>query len=556
MASGSHESSTSTGNRGVGNSGQPPEGSGRVLTQNIAGAKSVGDFISTTLGPCGMDKLLLDTDDAEEGLSEYFEVTNNGAYLLKRVPFQSPGARVVARVAAAQEERCGDGTTTTAIYASEILRAVEPLLEQGIHPSTIVSGVDFAIEVATEALRDESQAVSINDSEQLQSIAKTAIQGKTADAIVETLSEWAVDAVQTLATDEEDGVQVNTDLVQVESLRAGTLSDTELIDGMVLKKSFAGTYEPTELQNPTIAIVTEGIARAETIRHRLSSDSNSSTQEVEYGLSDPKSVEAFAEYEIEHVTELLDPLVAADVDVVLVGDRVEDELLPHFDDAEIAVVRNARAGRMKKVARATGATINKHLREFTPDDVGETAQLEWRRYPAIEQNAILFWGGAGEQVVSVLAHGSTWMSGWELERNVMNAIQSVSLTVEHDGIVPGGGAIETTIARRLRTTASTVGDRRSLVIEAVADAIEGIPKALTRNAGMDTIQTITSLRAAHSNGTKTTGVLSDERTVGEVVESGILEPAESKRYGLEAAGSVATTILRIDDLIVSNDSSN
>ncbi len=549
MASRSETSSSSLRQREQADSQESAGGSGDVLSQNITGAKIVGDFIATTLGPRGMDKLLYDTDDADDGLGNYFEVTNNGAYLLKRLPFQSPGGRVIARVAAAQEERCGDGTTTTAIYASEILRAVEPLIEQGLHPTTIASGIKEAVTIATETIHAESRPVTLSDDELLTAVAQTTLQGKTAEPILDTLSQWSVEAVRTLAQEHESEVRVNTDLVQIESLRSGTITDTELVDGMVLKKSFAGNYEPTNLDNPNIAVVTQGFARAEAIRHRLSSDSHSSTQTVTYDLSDPDSVDAFADFEVEHVTELLEPLIAADVDVVLVGDRVEDELLPYFDAAEIAVVRNARTDRMQKVARATGATINTHLRDFDSTDTGKTARLERRRYPGIEQNALLFWGGAGEQVVSVLAHGSTWMSGWELERNIMNAIRSVSAAVESGHVVPGGGAIEITVARQLREDAPAVGGRESLVIEAVADALEGIPKTLARNAGMDLVNTLTTLRAAHWNSRKETGVLGQERVVGNVVEQGILEPATSKRYALEAAASVATTILRIDDVL-------
>lgn len=524
-----------------------------VLTHNIIGAKIVGDFISTTLGPRGMDKLLLDKDDAEEGLTTYFEVTNNGAYLLKRLPFESPGARVIARVAAAQEERCGDGTTTTAIYASEILRAVEPLIEQGLHPTTVISGIEKAVNLCTETIHNKSIPIDLSHDDLLRSVARTTLQGKTAEPIIDSLSQWSVDAVQTIAQEQAEGVHVNTDLVQIESLRSGTISDTELVDGMVLKKSFAGNHDPSEIKNPTIAVVNQGFARAEAIRHRISDDGHSSTQSVSYDISDPESTKSLSEFEVEYVAELIDPLVEAGVDVVFVGDRVEEDILPYFDAAEIAVVRNAREGRMKKIVRATGASINTSLRNFEKDDTGTAKRLERRRYPGIEQNAIVLWGGAGDQVVSVLAHGSTWMSGWELERNVMNAIRSVGAAVESKQVVPGGGAIEITLARKLRAEAPKIGGRESLVVEAVADGIEGIPKTLARNAGMDVVDSITTMRAANHDGREAVGVLGRDQVIGDVVERRILEPAASKQYSLQSASSVATTILRIDDVIAAGE---
>lgn len=521
---------------------------GSVLEQNIADGKRVGEFIESTLGPHGMDKLYLDEDDE---FDRYFEVTNDGAYLLKRVPFATPAAKLIAKSAAAQEESVGDGTTTTAIYASGILRVVEPLIEKDVHPTTIIRGVNEAVEITSESLHDISMRVSPDDRDRLVNVARTALSGRVAGQFNDELSGWIVDAALSVGQHTDGTFHVDADLVQTETIRAGTLEDTEIVRGMVLKKSFAGWYEPGKIQSPVIALVTQAFARQRAIEERIGRDDAQSGHEVSYRSGDPETICSLPDVEVDIVAERIEPLVEANVDVVFVEDRVEDELLPYFEQAEIAVVRNTRADRLEKLAKATGATINTHLDEFTREDTGTAESLE---YCTINGQDVLFLRNCEHRdAVSVFVRGSTWMSGWELERNITNAVRAVGAALEHERVVPGGGAAEIVMANNLRNAAPGQGGREALVLEATANAVEDIPKCLARNAGMDAMDTLLALRNAHAKGCTTTGILGAKRTTGDVTEAGILEATEIKQRAFTTAASIVTTILRVDDVIMGID---
>lgn len=520
-----------------------------VLTRNITAGKMVGGLVAPTLGPMGRDVLLYPKDEHDEGQSDYFEVTNSGAYVLKKVDFEAPAAQVVSRIAKAQDDRCGDGTTTTAVYASQILHHVEPLLEDGLHPTTIISGVTEALVLAEAAVDACARGASAADRETVEALLRTALSGRQADAIADDLCEWI------LSTALSGGAEATFDpnRIRTESLRSGTLGRTEFVDGMVLKKSFAGNYRPTRIESPRIAVVTQGIARAQRLRHRIERDEVDDRQEVTYDAADADAVREFQEYEMEQLREHVRPLVEAGVDVLFAANRVEDAILSEFESRDVAVVREADVDRLRTLASATGATVNKYLDAFAPADVGRADRLETRSYDDIEQNVIFVHGGADETVASVLVHGSTWSGSWEVERNVNNAVAAVRTALDHGSVVSGGGAVEMEISRHLRNRAPAHGGRESLVVEAVADAVEEVPRLLARSAGMRPTDAIVKLRTRHHGGDVDACVLPTERTVGNASERGVVEPAANKRNALEAAGSVVSTILRIDDVVAGID---
>lgn len=514
-----------------------------MLQQNITAGKLVGDIVGSTLGPCGRDVLLYDREEYEQDDTNHVEVTNSGAFVLKRLSFEAPAAGVVARIAKAQDERCGDGTTTTALYAGEMLAEAEELVEQGFHPTTIIEGVNEAVGIATEAIEDASEPVDA-DGEVLESIVRTSLSGRLADVIADDLCAWIRDAVA--ASDGEATFSRRS--VQTESLRAGTIGQSELIRGFVLKKSFAGRYDPLEIEAPRIALATQGLARKERIKNRLETGEEG-TKDLVFQPSGAERVEEFTGYERRLLREQLEGVVDADVDVLVVSNRVEDDLLPFFSDNGIAVVREADRSRLEAIAEATGASVNKYIEGFSPEDVGHAERIEQRSYDEIDQNAIFLRGCPNGHVASVLVHGSTWASAWEAERNVDNAVAAADAALEHGRFVPGGGAIEVAVARHLRDAATSRGGRESLVIEAVADALEVVPRTLARNGGMDAIDTMVSLRAAHHRGETDAGVLPLERRTGSVLDRGVCEVAYNKRNAVQAAASVVSTILRIDDTV-------
>lgn len=513
-----------------------------VLEQNIDGGQRVSDFIVSTLGPYGNDKLLY---NLKKDQKEYVEVSNEGAYLLKRVTFDHPAAKMIVHTAASQEDRIGDGTTTTAVYAGEMLRRSKPLLEKGIHPVSIIRGLDLALDHALEKLNESSVVVTPEDKSILVDIAQTSLSGQLSDQIEGRLSEWVVDAVLTIAEETDRGITVDPGRVQTESLRSGTLKDTRFIQGMVLKKSFAGQYQPNSLEQASIALVTQPFTRQSVLKERFTSDRHGSDQSVSYDAGD--DVYSFHDREIELVASRVDPLVEADVDVVFVEGRVEDTLLPYFDREKIAVVRNARIDRMELIADATGASIATHLDEFEEEDCGVAGSVEYQTLG--DQDILIFEDGAQNDAVSLLIRGSTWMSGWEVDRNVMNAVRAVGTALECGTVVPGGGAIEMTLANHLRYAATECGGRESLALETVADTLEMIPWSLARNAGMDSQTTLAALRAAQSNGDTEIGVLGGDLETGDVFEQGIVEPVQLKENALSMAVSTVKTILRIDDVV-------
>ena len=514
-----------------------------VLRRNITAGKLVGDIVGSTLGPCGRDVLLYDREEYEEEDTNHFEVTNSGAFVLKRLAFGEPAAGVVARIAKAQDDRCGDGTTTTALYAGQILAEAEELIEQGFHPTTVVKGVNEAVRLAGEAIEGISEPVD-GDAEILESIVRTALSGQLADVLTTDLCGWIGDAVA--ASDGE--ARLSRQSVQTESLRAGNIGQSELVRGFVLKKSFAGHYDPPEIDEPRIGLAMQGLARKERIQDRLETG-DEGTKDLVFKPSDPGGYEEFTEYERELVREQLAGVVAADVDVLIVSNRVEDDLLSFFSDNGIAVVREADRARLQLIAEATGATINKYVEGFTPEDVGRAERLEQRSYPEIDQNVIFLRGCPKGHVASVLAHGSTWASSWEAERSVNNAVAVADAALEHGRYVPGGGATEMEIGRSLRDAAAERSGRESLAIEAVADAVEVVPRTLARNAGMDPLDTIVALRTAHYDGEADAGVFPAERTTGSALDRGVCEVAYNKRNAIQAAGSIVSTILRIDDTV-------
>lgn len=518
-----------------------------VLSQNIQAALQVSEFVATTLGPQGRDKIIVNKNEKFE---KFFEISNSASFLLKRVSFNSPAAEVVANIAGVHEDRYGDGTCITALCVGQLLDATESLLEEGAHPTTVAQGLQFTTEIAMNVIDDIAIGVNQNDRDILEAVARTTLCGNMAETISDQLASWIVDAVLNVAREHNGSVTVDPDLVQTEAIRAGTLSGTEIVNGMVLKKSYAGQYQPIKIESPTVALVTQAFARQRAIEERLvgGEDRNAS---LSYDVAEIDKIDTFHDQEVELVADTILPLKQAEVDVVLVEDRVEDELLSYFEQADIAVVRNARKDRMRKVAAATGASINTHLADFNKNDTGTADEIT---YETIGNQDMLFFRDCAEKdAMALLIRGSTWASGWEVERNVNSAVHAVGTALENGAVIPGGGAVEMQIATELRNQAVAYEGRESLVVRVAAEAFEAIPKQLARNAGLQPMDTVIELRTDHADGNVGMGVLGLQRTTGDAFDAGIVDVAAIKKNGIEMAGGIATTILRIDDIITGID---
>lgn len=521
-----------------------------VVQGNVAAATFVADIVETTLGPRGRDKVVYrKPEKEEEGLDDYFQVTNSGAYILKNVPFEAPAASMVARVAAAQDDRHGDGTTTATVYAGRILAAAGDLIERGFHPRTVIDGIDGAVPLIDDAI--DVAAVPVDDGDRdrdrVADVVHTTLGGTVAEPLADRLVAWIHDAAA-------DG-SLDPETVHAESLRAGSLSDSEFVDGLVLKKSFAGNYQPSSLTDATIAMTTQAVTASQQVGGRVESDAGSDagkTQSLQVSATDAADLQRFTEYERGVIAERVQPLVDAGVDVLLAANRVDEDTVAHFDRHGIAVVRNADEARLRALAAATDGTLLPHLGAFEASDAGTVGGITRREYPEVEQEAIFLRNLPGN-LASVLLHGSTWMAGWEAKRNVNAAVAAAASALETGQIVPGGGATEMAIAGHLRDAAPGVGGRESIVIEAIADAVEAVPRLLARNAGMDPTDAILDLRTAHSRGEKDASVLGLKRELGRALDAGVVEPAAFKRGSVYTAAGAATTVLRIDDVITGID---
>lgn len=513
-----------------------------VVEQNVAEAATVTDLVETTLGPHGRDKIVYRRPEKEEeGLDDYFQVTNSGAYILKNIPFEAPAASMVARVAAAQDDRYGDGTTTATVYAGRMLEAAAELIDLGFHPRTVIDGIDATVPLIGDAIDAVAVSVDADDRDRVSDLVHTTLGGTVTEPLADEIVAWLHDATT--------NGKLDPDFVRTESLRAGSLEDSEFVDGLVLKKSFAGNYAPESLTDGRIATTTQAITASQQVNDRIESGvSDDGDQSLTIEAPTAADLQQFTERERELVEESIRPLVDADVDVLLVANRVDEATVACLDRAGIAVIRNVDEERLKVLARATDGTLLSHLGAFDLTDAGTVGSVTRREYPGVKQEAI-FLRDLPNSLASVLLHGSTWMAGWEAKRNVNAAAAAVGSALETGMIVPGGGAIEMAIARHLRDAAPGIGGRESMVIEAVADAVEAVPRLLARNAGMDPTGAILDLRTAHDQGQSAAAVLGRRNAIGSALDAGVAEPAAFKRGSVHTAAGAATTILRIDDVI-------
>jgi chaperonin GroEL (HSP60 family) len=454
---------------------------------------------------------------------------------------------MIARVAAAQDDRYGDRTTTAAVYAGRMLEVAADLIDRGFHPRTVIAGIDQAVSLAEDAIDEVAVPLDAGDRDRIAGIVHTTLGGTVTEPLADELVAWL-----RAATGDGDG-SLDPDAVHTESLRAGNLSDSEFIDGLVLKKSFAGNCSPESLADARIAMTKQAITASQQVKDRIeSAAADDADQTLTVEASSAADLQRFTERERELVEASTRPLVDADVDVLLVANRVDDATVAHLDREGIAVVRNADQARLKALARVTNGSLIPHIGAFDAADAGAVGSITRREYPEVKQEVIFFREVPGD-IASVLLHGSTWMAGWEAKRNVKAAAAAVASALEKGGIVPGGGATEMAIAQYLRDAAPGVGGRESMVIEAVADAFEAVPRLLARNAGMDQTDAVLDLRTAHSRGKTDAAVLGRERTIDGALDAGVVEPAAFKRGSVHTAAGAATTLLRIDDVITEID---
>nr|WP_049926000.1 thermosome subunit beta [Natronomonas moolapensis] len=500
-------------------------------SHNIAAAKAVAEAVRSTLGPKGMDKMLVSSMGD-------ITVTNDGVTILQEMDIDNPTAEMIVQVAETQEDEAGDGTTTAVSIAGELLKNAEDLLEQDIHPTAMIKGFHLASECAREEVDNVANDVDSEDTDLLRQVAETSMTGKGAELEKDVLARLVVDAVQAVTVEADDGETiVDLEYVNVETQTGRSAGESELLNGAVVDKSPAHEEMPVSAGDADVLLVDEAIEIEDT-------DADANLQ-----LDSPDQLQTFIDKEEEQLKAKVDAIAEAGADVVFCQKGIDD-LAEHF----LAKQGILAASRVKKsdlsfLREVTGGDIVSDL-----DAVGE-ATLGSASVEYDEADELFYVEGLADEThgVTLLLRGSTEHVVDELERGIGDALDVVAQTVSDGRVLAGGGAIEVEVARRVREYADSVSGREQLAVEAFADALELVPRVLAENAGLDSIDTLVDLRAAHDDGDETAGLDVFTGDVVDTFEAGVVESAHAKQQGISSAAEAANLVLKIDDIIAAGD---
>ncbi len=512
-----------------------PEGYQRTIGRdaqrnNILAAKIVAETVRTTLGPKGMDKMLVDS------LGDVI-VTNDGVTILREMQIEHPAAKMLVEVAKAQEEEVGDGTTTAVVIAGELLKNAEELIEKNIHPTIIVKGYRLAAEKSQEILKNMAEKVDPKDKVILNKIAMTAMTGKGAESAKEKLSALVVDAIMQIA--EADGT-MSMDDIKVEKKVGSGVQDSELIKGLVIEKERVHSAMPRRLERAKVLLLDTAI------------EVKNTEIDAKIQITDPSQMEAFLRQEENYIKRLTDKIIDSGANAVFCQKGIDDLAQYYLAKAKIYAARRVKKSDIEKLSRATGATIITNVETIAKDSLGYAGIVEEIKIGDEEMTYVR--ECKNPKAVTILIRGGTEHVVAEVERAVQDAIGDV-MAATKDGLVVGGaGAPEVELARGLRKFSNTLSGREQLAVNAFADAIEVIPRTLAENAGLDPIDVLTNLKASHDKGEKFAGI---DVFTGKVMDSwkrGVIEPLKIKTQAVKSASEVAELILRIDDVIASGSS--
>ncbi len=517
--------------------GQPvlilPEGTLRQVGRdaqrnNIAAAKAVADAVRTTLGPKGMDKMLVDSIGD-------IVITNDGVTILEEMEIEHPAAKMMVEVAKTQNEEVGDGTTTAVVIAGELLKKAEELLEQEIHPTVITKGFKLAKEESLKILDEISKPVTLNDTEILKKIAITSMTGKSAEKASDKLASLVVDAVKTVAQKEDGKIVVDTNNITRVKKHGGSSEETELIRGIVIDKEVVHPGMPKVVKDAKIALLDVALEIKEP------------ETDAEIRITSPEQIQAFIEQEQKMLKDMVDKIAATGANVVLCQKGIDDLAQHYLAKKKILACRRVKKSDMEALAKATGGRIVTSLEDLSPEDLGYAKVVEEKK---IAGEAMTFIRDCKDpKAVTILVRGSTEHVVDEVDRSIEDAIGAVASAIELGKVLAGAGSPEAEVARRLRKFAEKFSGREQLAIQAFAEALEIIPRALAENAGLDPIDILVELRAAHEQNKTYYGVDVFTGKVTDAFTMGVLEPLKVKLQAIKSAAEAAEMILRIDDVI-------
>ncbi len=514
-----------------------PDGTRRLIGRdaqrmNILAARVISEAVRTTLGPRGMDKMLVDS------LGDVV-ITNDGVTILKEIEVEHPAAKMMVEVAKTQDDEVGDGTTSAVIISGELLHEAERLLDQAIHPTVIASGYRMASEKAQEILNGLADKATIDNEELLKQAAMTSMTGKKAESAREKLADLAVKAVKQIADKTDGGYVVDIDYIGIEKKPGESTDDSQLIQGVIIDKERVHPEMPKRVKNAKIALLDCALEIKKT------------ETDAEIRVTRPEQLRAFLNEEESMLKKMVNQIVATGANVVICQKGIDDIVQHYLAKANIYAVRRAKKSDMEKLARATGGKVVTNIEDLTSDDLGKAGLIEERK---IGDDKMTFVEECKDpKAVSILVRGGTEHVIDEVERSVHDAISVVSAVIEDGKIIVGGGAPEIELAKRLREYSETVGGREALAVNGFADAIETVPRTLAENAGLDTIDVLVDLRAKHEkpNG-KNFGIDVYNGETVDMMKVGVIEPLRTKTQAIKSASEAAIMILRIDDVISSS----
>ena len=497
---------------------------------NIMAARAIADAVRSTLGPRGMDKMLVDS------MGDVV-ITNDGVTILKEIDVEHPAAKMLVEVAKTQDEECGDGTTTAVILTGELLKKSIDLIDANVHPTIITAGYRMAANKAMEVLDSVAVKVEPKDRETLMKIAKTAMMSKSISGSKDLMAAVSVDSISSVAEKVNGKWQVDMDNIQVTKKHGGSMDDTQLIPGIIVDKEPVHPAMPKRIEKAKIALLDVALEIKKT------------EIDAKIEISDPTQMHAFLDEEERMLKQMVEAIKKVGANVVFCQKGIDD-LVQHFLAKEkIYAGRRVKKGDMEKLSKATGATIISKISELDAADLGKADLVEVRKIQDEEMTFVT--GCKNPKAMSILIRGGTDHVIAEIERSLDDAMSVVAVAIEDGRMLTGGGSTAVEVALRLREFSSSVGGREQIAIDAYASALEVIPTALAENAGLDPIDLLIEMRKSHKAGKKHAGVNVFTGQVEDMLANDVVEPFRVGKQAISSATDAAVMILRIDDVIAS-----
>lgn len=497
---------------------------------NMMAARAVAEAVRTTLGPKGMDKMLVDT------LGDV-TVTNDGATILGDIEVQHPAAKMMVEVSKTQDDEVGDGTTTSVILAGELLKKAEELVEKNIHPTLIVQGYKKATEKTMDVLSKIAMPITMEDDKIMKKVAYTAMNSKASSGVQDFFGDIAVKAVKQVSEKRGEGYVADIDYIQIVKKQGGSLTDSKLVYGVIVDKEVVHPAMPKLVENAKIALLDAPLEIEKT------------EFDAEIRINDPSQMKAFVEEEEKLLKDMVQKVKKSGANVVFCQKGIDDIAQHYLSKEAVVGIRRVKKSDMEKLARATGAKIVTNLDDLMAADLGDAKAVREEKYG--EDKMTFVEGCKNPKAVSVLIRGGLMRLVDEAERTLHDALCVVADVIEDGRVVAGGGAPELEAAKNLREYAAGVGGREQLAIEAFADSLEAVPRTLAENGGLDPIDILVELRAMHEKGEKWAGINVLQGRTSNMETAGVIEPLAVKVQAIKSATEAASMILRIDDVIAS-----